>query len=404
MKAIRLAVVWLAIAVGMLPAQEALAQKKYGPGVTDTEIKIGNTTAYSGPNSQFGVMARVMAAYFAQINDHGGINGRKIKFISYDDAFNPSKTVEQARKLVESDEVLLLFGTLGTPTNTAIVKYMNIKKVPHLFIAAAGARWNDPKNYPWSMGTVPSYLWEGRIYGKFLLQEKPDSKIAVIYQNDDYGRDLLKGLKEALGEKAGDMVISENSFEITDPTIDTQIVKSKASGADVFMDFTPPKFAAQAIRKLSEIGWKPYHILNSVGSSIGTAIKPAGFENAQGIVSSAYNKDASDPRWADDPGMKEFFGFIDARLNGVSKDDLQALNGYNFSQMMEQVLRQCGDDLSRENVMRQAANLKNFHPSGLLPGITVNTSPTDYAPMKSLQLVRFEGEKWVPFGPLRNGE
>jgi branched-chain amino acid transport system substrate-binding protein len=392
------------LAITAVIAGSAFADKKYGPGVTDTEIKIGNTTAYSGPNSQFGVMGRVFDAYFAQINEQGGINGRKIKFISYDDAFNPAKTVEQARRLVESDEVLLLFGTLGTPTNTAIVKYMNIKKVPQLFIAAAGARWNDPKNYPWSMGAVPSYLWEGRIYGKFLLQEKPNSKLAVVYQNDDYGRDLLKGVKEALGDKASSMIVAEASFEITDPTIDTQIVKMKASGADVFLDFTPPKFAAQAIRKLYEIGWKPYHILNSVGSSIGTAIRPAGFENAQGIISSAYNKDASDPRWSNDPGMKEFFNFIDTRLNGVNKDDLQALNAYNFSEMMVQVLKQCGDDLTRENVMRQAANLHNFQPSGVLPGITVNTSPTDYAPMKSMQLLKFEGERWVPFGPLRDGD
>jgi branched-chain amino acid transport system substrate-binding protein len=381
----------------------ARAEKKYDPGASDTEIKIGNTMPYSGPNSQFSAMGKVFAEYFKKINYDGGINGRKINFISYDDAFNPSKTVEQARRLVEGDEVLLLFGTLGTPTNTAIVKYMNMKKVPHLFIAAAGARWNDPKNFPWSMGTVPSYLWEGRIYGKYLLKEKPNAKIGVIYQNDDYGRDLLKGVKESLGDKAS-MIIAEASFEITDPTIDTQLVKMKASGADVFLDFTPPKFAAQAIRKVSDIGWKPFHILNSVGSSIGTAVKPAGFENAQGIISSAYNKDVSDPRWKDDPGIKAFEEFIAKHAPSVNPYDLQALNGYNFAQMMVQVLKQCGDDLTRENVMRQAANLHDFVPAGLLPGIKVNTGPDDYAPMKALQMMRFEGERWVPIGDIVSGE
>jgi branched-chain amino acid transport system substrate-binding protein len=378
------------------------AEPKYDPGASATEIKIGNTMPYSGPNTSFAVLGKVFDGYYRRINDRGGINGRKLNFISYDDAFNPSKTVEQTRKLVESDQVLFLAGSLGTAMQAAVQRYLNDKKVPQLFVMGASSRWEDPKNFPWTMGMVASYRSEGRIFAKYLLKEKPTSKLAVIYQNDDYGKDILKGLREGLGDRQ-EMIVATESFEITEPTIDTHIVKLKASGADVFLDFTPPKFAAQAIRKVNEIGWRPFHILNSVGSSIGTAIRPAGFENAQGIVSTIYNKDPSDPRWAEDPAIRDYKEFLQTYVPSVSYDDLIAIGAFNYAQTLVQVLKQCGDDLTRENVMRQAANLKDFAPTAIYPGIKFNTSPTDYAVMKDLQMVRFEGDRWVPFGPVITG-
>ena len=381
----------------------ALAQKKYDPGATDTEIKIGNIMPYSGPASAYGVIGRTEAAYFKKINDAGGINGRKINFISYDDSYSPPKAVEQARKLVESDEVLLVFNSLGTPSNSAIHKYMNAKKVPQLFVATGATKWNDPKNFPWTMGWQPSYQAEARIYAKYILKEKPNAKIAVLYQNDDYGKDYLKGLKDGLGDKTS-MIIAEESFETSEPTIDNHIVKLKASGADIFVDIGTPKFAAQAIKKVGEIDWKPLHFLNNVSASVGSVIKPAGFENAQGIISAAYQKDASDPQWDNDPGMKQFVDFLAKDFPDGNKLDQSTGVGYSVAATLVQVLKQCGDDLTRENVMKQAANLKNFRTEMLLPGITINTSPANFAPISQLQLMVFKGERWVLFGDVISGE
>jgi ABC-type branched-subunit amino acid transport system substrate-binding protein len=382
----------------------ALAQKKYDAGATDTEITIGNIMPYSGPASAYGVIGKTEAAYFKMINDAGGINGRKINFISYDDGYSPPKTVEQARKLVESDEVLFIFNPLGTPPNSAIQKYMNAKKVPQLFVATGATKWNDAKNFPWTMGWQPSYQSEGRIYAKYILKEKPNSKIAVLYQNDDYGKDYLKGLKDGLGEKAASMIVAEESFETSEPTIDNHIVKLKSTGADIFFDVATPKFAAQAIKKVAEVDWKVLHILNNVSANVGSVIKPAGYENAQGIISAAYLKDVTDPQWDNDPGMKQFLAFLAKDFPEANKIDGSVIVGYGVVQTMVQVLKQCGDDLTRENVMRQAANLKNFRTEVLLPGIAINTSPTSFAPISQLQLQVFKGERWVLFGDIISGE
>jgi branched-chain amino acid transport system substrate-binding protein len=376
----------------------ALAQKKYDTGATDTEIKIGNIMPYSGPASAYGVIGKTEAAYFKKINEAGGINGRKINFISYDDAYSPPKAVEQARKLVESDEVLFIFNSLGTPSNSAIHKYMNSKKVPQLFVATGATKWNDPKDFPWTMGWQPNYQSETQIYAKYLLKNKPDAKIAVLYQNDDYGKDYLKGLKDGLGAKAASMIVAEESFETTEPTIDSHIVKLKASGADVFVDIATPKFAAQAIKKVGEIEWKPLHFLNNVSASVASVIKPAGFENAQGIISAQYLKDASDPQWDNDPGMKQFYDFLAKDFPEGNKLDQSTVVGYGVAQTLVQVLKQCGDNLTRENIMKQAASIKDFRSEVMLPGIKVNTGPDDFAPISQLQLQRFQGERWNLFG------
>jgi ABC-type branched-subunit amino acid transport system substrate-binding protein len=394
----RLGAVAAAFAILAVTSSGALAQKKYDVGATDTEIKIGNIMPYSGPASAYGVIGKTEAAYFKKINDAGGINGRKINFISYDDAYSPPKAVEQARKLVESDEVLFIFNSLGTPSNSAIQKYMNSKKVPQLFVATGATKWNDPKNFPWTMGWQPSYQSETQIYAKYLLKEKPDAKIAVLYQNDDYGKDYLKGLKDGLGAKAASMIIAEESFETTEPTVDSHIVKLKASGADVFVDIATPKFAAQAIKKVAEIEWKPLHFLNNVSASVGSVIKPAGMANAQEIISAAYLKDASDPQWNNDPGMKDFYAFLAKDFPEGDKLDQGTVVGYGVAQTLVQVLKQCGDDLTRENIMKQAANLKGFRTEVMLPGIKIDTSATDFAPISSLQLMRFKGERWNLFG------
>jgi ABC-type branched-subunit amino acid transport system substrate-binding protein len=387
-----------AFAVLAASGSGALAQKKYDTGATDTEIKIGNIMPYSGPASAYGVIGKTEAAYFKKINDAGGINGRKINFISYDDGYSPPKTVEQARKLVESDEVLFIFNSLGTPPNTAIQKYMNAKKVPQLFVATGATKWNDPKDFPWTMGWQPSYQSESRIYAKYLLKEKPDAKIAILYQNDDYGKDYVKGLKDGLGAKAGSMIVAEESYETTEPTIDNHIVKLKSTDANVFFNVTTPKFAAQAIKKMAEIEWKPLHLLNNVSYSVGSVIKPAGFENAQGIISAAYIKDVSDPQWDNDPGMKQFLDFLAKDFPEGNKLDANVEVGFAFAQTMVQVLKQCGDNLTRENIMKQAASLKDFRTEVLLPGISINTSATNFAPISQLQLVQFKGERWVLFG------
>jgi branched-chain amino acid transport system substrate-binding protein len=382
---------------GSLGACNALAQDKYDVGASDHEIKIGNILAYSGPVSSLGVIGKVEAAYFKKINDDGGINGRKINFISYDDAYSPPKTVEQARKLVESDEVLLIFNPVGTPTNAAIQKYMNSKKVPQLFVGGGATRWNNPTEFPWTMGFQPNYQTEGRIFAQYILRTKPDAKIAVLYQNDDLGKDYLKGLKDGLGGKSS-MIILEESYEISEPTLDSHIVKMRASGADAFISIALPKGAAQSIRKAAEIGWKPLFILSSIGASIGTVIRPAGFENAQGIISTVYLKDPSDPQWADDEAKQRFDVFIAKYAPEADKNDYFVVYAYVAAQTMVRVLEQCGNNLTRANVMQQASNLKDFKPEMLLPGIVINTSPSDFAPMKGMRTVRLQGEHWETFG------
>jgi ABC-type branched-subunit amino acid transport system substrate-binding protein len=394
----RLTILSAALSVVAVYGNVAVAQKKYDAGATDTEITIGNTVPYSGPASAYGIIGRTEAAYFEKINEAGGVNGRKIKFVSYDDAYSPPKTVEQARKLVERDEVLLIFSSVGTPTNSAIQKYMNSKKVPQLFIATGATKWNDPKNFPWTMGWAPSYQSETQVYAKYILKNYPNAKVAVLFQNDDYGKDYLKGLKDGLGGKAASMIVAEESYETSEPTIDSRIVKLKATGAEIFVNISTPKFAAQAIKRVAEIGWKPLHFLSSPSASIGGVIKPAGFDNAQDIISAAYLKDASDEQWDNDPGMREFLAFMAKDFPEGDKLDSMAILAYAHAQTLVQVLKQCGDDLTRENVVKQAASLKDFRSETLLPGIKINTGPNDFAPISQLQLMKFKGEKWELFG------
>lgn len=383
-------------------ATPAAAQKKYDTGASDTEIKIGNINPYSGPASAYGLIGRTIGAYFKKVNDDGGINGRKINYISYDDGYSPPKAVEQARKLVESDEVLLIFQSLGTPSNTAIHKYMNAKKVPQLFVATGATKWGDPKSFPWTMGWQPNYQSEGRIYAQYLLKNHPQGKVAILYQNDDYGKDYVKGLKDGLGGKI--KIVAEAPYEPADPTVDSQIISLKASGADVFFNVTTPKFAAQAIKKMHEIGWKPVHLLNNVSNSVGSVLKPAGFEAAKGILSTGYIKDATDPTWKDDAGLKEWAAFMDKYFPEGDKTSSFTVYGYTVAQTLVQVLKQCGDDLTRANVMKQAASLKDFAPPMLLPGIKIGTSSTDFYPIEQMQMQRFTGERWELFGPIISGE
>jgi branched-chain amino acid transport system substrate-binding protein len=401
---LRLGAFSAAIAVLAATSSGALAQKKYDTGATDTEIKIGNIMPYSGPASAYGVIGKTEEAYFKKINAEGGINGRKINFVSYDDGYSPPKTVEQARKLVESDEVLIVFNPLGTPPNSAIQKYMNAKKVPQLFVATGATKWNDPKDNPWTMGWQPNYQSETIIYAKYILKNKPDAKIAVLFQNDDYGKDYLKGFKDGLGAKAASMIVMEESYEVSEPTIDSHIVKLKSTGADVFMNITTPKFAAQAIKKNAEIGWKPMHFLNNVSASIGSVMKPAGFEASQGIISSAYLKDTSDPQWKNDAGMKAFDEFLTKYFPEGNRIDASVMYAYTVSQGLVHVLKACGDNLTRENIMKQAASIKDLELGGLLPGIKVNTSATDFAPISQVQLEVFKGEAWELFGEILSGD
>jgi branched-chain amino acid transport system substrate-binding protein len=400
---LRIAAFSAAIIAFAATSTSAFAQKKYDTGATDTEIKVGNIMPYSGPASAYGVIGKTEEAYFKMINAQGGINGRKINFVSYDDAYSPPKAVEQVRKLVESDEVLVVFNPLGTPSNSAIQKYLNSKKVPQLFVATGATKWNDPKNFPWTMGWQPSYQSEAHIYAKYLMKEKPNAKIGVLYQNDDFGKDYLKGLKDGFDAKAS-MIVAEESYETSEPTIDNHVVKLKSSGADVFISITTPKFAAQAIKKIAEIDWKPLQIVSNVSASVGGVMKPAGFENAQGILSAAYAKDGADPQWDNDPGMKKFFAFLEKYYPEGNKLDGSVVFGYGAAQTLVKVLEMCGDNLTRENVMKQAASLKDFTPDTLLPGVKINTSPTDFAPIAQLQMMRFKGEKWELFGDIISGE
>ena len=378
-------------------APTAIAQKKYDAGASDTEIRIGQTMPYSGPASAYGTIGKVEAAYFKKINDEGGINGRKINFVSLDDGYSPPKAVEMVRKLVEQDEVLLVFQTLGTAVNTAIQKYLNTKKVPQLFVATGATKWNDPQGNPWTMGWQPNYQTETTIYAKHILKEKPNAKIAVLYQNDDYGKDYLKGLKEGLGDKAAKMIVAEVSYEVSDPTVDSQIVQLQGSGADVFVNITTPKFAAQAIRKAYDIGWKPVHYLNNVSVGVGSVLTPAGLEKSVGLISTAYVKDPTDPQWDNDPGMTEWRAFMKKYYADGSLSDNFNVYGYAAAQTLVQVLKQCGDNLTRDNVMKQAASLDMTLPM-LLPGIKMNTSSSDFAPIQAVQLIRFDGKSWVRFG------
>jgi len=381
-----------------LACPATLAQKKYDPGASDAEIRIGNTNPYSGPASAYGTIGKTIAAYFKMLDDQGGINGRKINFISYDDAYSPPKTVEMVRKLVEQDNVLFVFQTLGTPSNTAIHKYMNMKKVPQLHVATGASKWNDPKNFPWTMGWQPNYQTEARIYAKHILQTKPDVKIGVLYQNDDYGKDYLKGLRDGLGDKAAKMIVAEVSYEVSDPTVDSQIVQLQASGANVFFNVGTPKFAAQAIRKAYDIGWKPVQYLNNVSTSIGAVLTPAGLEKSVGIITTAYLKDYSDAQWANDPAVKRWESFMKKYYPAGDLNDVSNLYGYTVARTLEQVLKQCGDNLTRENVMKQAASMKGQYIDTLLPGITITTSDSDYAPIESVQMQRFNGKRWERFG------
>ena len=379
-------------------ALPAAAQKKYDPGASDTEIKIGQTMPYSGPASAYGTIGKVQAAYFKQLNEQGGVNGRKINFISLDDGYSPPKTVEMIRRLVEQDEVLLTLGTLGTPSNTAIHKYMNTKKVPHMFLATGASKWNDPKNNPWTIGFNPNYHSEGKLYAQHILANKPNAKIAVLMQNDDYGKDYFNGFKEGLGAKAASMIVSHATYEVTDPTIDSQIVTLKGSGADTFFNITTPKFAAQAIRKVSDVGWKPTHYLNQVSASVGSVLKPAGLDVSVGLISMNYIKEGADSRWDNDPTMKDFKALIKKYAPEISPDDGNATYGYAVAQMMVQVLKQAGDNLTRENIMKQAASIKDFQVPMALPGVLASTSPTDFALFQTMQLVKFDGKTWVDFG------
>src|SRR5438552_4199670 len=402
MPAIQLRLGAFSAALALLAATSSptFAQKKYDTGASDTEIKIGNIMPYSGPASAYGVIGKTEQAYFNKINAEGGINGRKVNFVSYDDGYSPPKTVEQARNLVESDEVLFIFNSLGTPPNTAIQKYLNSKKVPQLFVATGATKWNDPKDFPWTMGWQPNYQSESIIYAKYILKNNPNAKIAVLYQNDDYGKDYLKGFKDGLGAKAASMIAIEESYEVSEPTIDSHIVKMKSTGADVFFNITTPKFAAQAIKKNQEIGWKPLHFLNGVSSSIGSVIKPAGFENAQGIISSNYLKDPTDIEWKNDAGMKAWNEFLDKYYPEANRADIFVMYAYTVAQGLEHVLRASGDNLTRENVMKQAASIRDLELGGLLPGVRVNTSPTDFAPISQVQLKRLKGETWERFGEI----
>ncbi|OLB38470.1 MAG: branched-chain amino acid ABC transporter substrate-binding protein [Candidatus Rokubacteria bacterium 13_2_20CM_2_64_8] len=388
----------LAVALPLALISAAVAADT--PGVTATEIKIGNTNPYSGPASAYGTIGKAIGAYLKKVNDEGGINGRKINYISYDDAYSPPKAVEMVRKLVEQDQVAALFQTLGTPTNSAIHKYVNQQKVPHLFVATGATKWNDPQHFPWTMGFQPNYQTEGRIYAQYVLKNLPDAKIGILYQNDDYGKDYRKGLHDGLGEAAKKLIVMEQTYEVTDPTIDSQIANLKNSGANVFFNVTIPKFAVQAIKKSHDIGWKPTHFLNNVSSSLGTVLKPAGLDASKGLITALYQKEITDPQWKNDKGYLDWVAFMKKYYPEGALDDQSNAYGYLAAQTLVQVLKQCGNDLSRENIMKQAANLKNFELALLLPGMKVNTSPTDFAPIEQEQLAKFDGERWMLFGEL----
>jgi branched-chain amino acid transport system substrate-binding protein len=379
------------------------AAGKYGPGASDTEIKLGQTMPYSGPASAYAAIGKSQAAYFQMVNEQGGVNGRKINFISLDDGYSPPKTVEQTRKLVEQDEVLAIFNSLGTANNTATMKYLNAKKVPQLFVATGAAKFGDPKGFPWTMGWQPNYVAEARVYAQWILKNKPDGKIAVLSQNDDFGKDYLRGLKEGLGDKAAKMIVLETTYEVTDPTVDSQVVQAKSSGADVLLNIATPKFAAQIIRKAADIGWKPAQLMTNVSASVGAVLTPAGLDKAKDLISATYLRDPTDARYKDDPAVKTYFAFLKKYLPGADPKDIFNTYGYNSAATMVHVLKACGDDLTRENVIKVASSLKDVELPLLMPGIKVNTSPTDYYPIAEVVLIRFDGQQWQPFGDVMSG-
>jgi branched-chain amino acid transport system substrate-binding protein len=383
-----------------LSASSAYAQKKYDTGANDTEIKIGQTVPFSGPASAYASIGKTQTAYLNMINEQGGVNGRKINLIQYDDAYSPPKAVEQVRKLVESDEVLLTFQIIGTPSNAAVQKYLNSKKVPQLFAATGASKFTDPKNFPWTLGFNPNYFVEGRIYGQYILKEYPNAKIGVLYQNDDLGKDYLNGIKAGLGDKAAKMIVAEASYEVADPTIDSQVFKIKDAGADLFFSASTPKQAAQAIKKIAEIGWHPVHIVDINATSLGAVLQPAGLEASKGLISTNYGKDPLDPTWKDDAGMKKYFEFMAKYYPDGDKNSNFNTYGYSTAQLLVHVLKQCGDDLTRENVLKQATNMKDVQLDLLLPGIRPTTTPNDYRVNKQLQMMKFNGERWELFGPI----
>ena len=387
----------MVIALSVSPAS---AQKKYDTGATDTEIKIGQTVPFSGPASAYAGIGKTQAAYLRMINEQGGINGRKLNLIQYDDAYSPPKAVEQVRKLVEGDEVLFTFQIIGTPSNAAVQKYLNAKKVPQLLASTGASRFSDPQNAPWTIAFNPNYQSEGRIYAQYILKNHPDAKIGILYQNDDLGRDYIASLKSGLGDKAAAMIVGEVSYELSDPTIDSQIVKLKSLGADLLYDASTPRFAAQAIKKIADLGWKPVHILDINASPVSATLKPAGLDISKDIISTNYGKDPGDPQWKDDPGLKAYFAFMDKYYPEGDKLNTVNTYGYSTAELLVHILRQYGDDLTRENIMRQATGLKNFTASLALPGMTINTSPTDYRINKQMQMMKFNGERWELFGPI----
>ncbi|MGO8920220.1 MAG: ABC transporter substrate-binding protein [Stellaceae bacterium] len=374
--------------------------KTYAPGISDSEIKIGQTMPYSGPVSATAAIGLAELAYMKMLNEQGGVNGRKVRLISLDDGYSPPKTVEQTRKLVEQEEVALLFSPLGTPTNTAIQKYLNEREVPQLFVASGASKWADPRRFPWTMGWQPNYRTEARIYARYIREHKPAGKIAVLYQNDDYGKDYVAGLRDGLGDAYDKMVVGEASYEVTDPDVDSQIVTLESTGADVLVDIALPKAAAQSIRKVYDIGWRPLFILDSVGSAVGAVLQPAGLEKSVGIITARYYKDPTDPQWRDDPAYRAWLAWMKTYNADANVADYYNVLGYNLAMTMVQVLKQCGDDLSRENIMREATNIHGLALPMLLPGVTVNTGPSDYRPIKQLRLVRFDGHTWQPAGDL----
>jgi branched-chain amino acid transport system substrate-binding protein len=387
----------------LVPAAPAILRAAESPGVTGTEIRIGNTMPYSGPASAYGTIGKAIAAMFRMANDQGGFAGRKVNFISYDDGYSPPKTVEQTRRLIEDDKVAALFADLGTPTNSAIVRYVNQKQVPHLFLATGADKWGDYKEHPWTIGWQPSYVTESQVYGKYILAQKPDAKIGILYQNDDFGKDYLRGMRDALKDRY-DHQVTAVSFEVTDATIDSQLVSLQSANVDVLMTIATPKFAAQSIRKVAEMKWKPIHVLSGVSVSVGAVMIPAGLENGIGIISSAYVKDPTDPRWDNDAGMKEWRAFMAKYYPDGDLKDGGNVSGFGLTHTMTTVLRNCGNDLSRENIMKQATNLRDLANPVLLPGIKINTNPTNYHPVRQLQLMRWTGKTWDLFGDIIAGE
>ena len=390
-------------AMVLLGSGAAFAEKKYDDGATDKEIKIGHTGPYSGPASSYGTIGKCIEAYWKKVNEEGGINGRQVKFITFDDGYSPPKMVEMVRQLVEQEKVLCTFNTLGTPTNTAIHKYMNTKKVPQLFVATGASKWGKPKEFPWTMGFQPDYHTEGAIYAKHVLANVQDAKIAVLMQNDDYGKDYYDGFREGLGKEAS-RIVKHVTYEVTDPTVDSQIIQLKDSGANVFFNIATPKAAAQGIRKAADLGWKPAHYLNNVSASVGSVMKPAGFDNSQGIITAQYLMDPTDKQWDDTADMKTWRAFLDKYMPGANKADANYVFGFAVASLMHETLKKCGDELTRANVMKQAANFQKFKLPMLIPGITISTSPTDYYPIQSVKLARFKGESWDLFGDVMSNE